>query len=68
MFDARGANENSSLQHFAEMVALLGPPPRDFLRRSTIASKYFDEHGPCFLRSSDIDHLAERFPLQVSAD
>ncbi|KAI9842414.1 MAG: hypothetical protein M1837_007159 [Sclerophora amabilis] len=46
MFDARDANkENSSLHHLAEMIALLGPPPRDFLQRSAIAAEYFDEHG-----------------------
>ncbi|KAI9678157.1 MAG: hypothetical protein M1817_006102 [Caeruleum heppii] len=46
LFDARDANkENSSLHHLAEMIALLGPPPRDFLQRSGTASEYFDEHG-----------------------
>lgn len=50
LFDARDANnENSNLYHLAEMIALLGPPPRDFLQRSAVAPKYFDEHGSCLL-------------------
>jgi serine/threonine-protein kinase SRPK3 len=46
MFSARGANnEQSSLYHLAEMVAILGPPPKDFLQQSETASQYFDKDG-----------------------
>ncbi|MCJ1398649.1 hypothetical protein MMC11_001850 [Xylographa trunciseda] len=38
-------NENSSLHHIAEMIALLGPPPSEFIRRSKLGSEYFDAHG-----------------------
>ena len=46
MFDARDENkEDSNTHHVAEMVALLGPPPREFLQRSEFALEFFDEHG-----------------------
>lgn len=31
--------------HLASMIALLGPPPREFLKRSQESSKYWDESG-----------------------
>jgi hypothetical protein len=46
MFDTRDENkENSNLHHMAEMVALLGPPPREMLQRSEYASEFFDVQG-----------------------
>ena len=33
--------------HLAEMIAYLGPPPTEFLRRSDEYKEYFDEHGKC---------------------
>lgn len=46
MFDAVDENEgNSDLHHIAEMIALLGPPSKDFLRRSQFISEYWDEEG-----------------------
>ncbi|MCJ1396678.1 hypothetical protein MMC18_009570, partial [Xylographa bjoerkii] len=46
MFDAKDQNnENSSLYHIAEMIALLGPPPLEFIQRSKLGSEYFDAHG-----------------------
>ena len=46
MFDARNAEkENSNLHHLAEMVALLGMPPKDFLQPSDYDSEFFDQHG-----------------------
>lgn len=69
MFDARDTNKKeSSLYHLAEMIALLGPPPRDFLKRSAIASEYFDEHGPCLLLSPALHHSAKSYLLQVSVN
>jgi len=32
-------------QHLAEMVALLGPPPKSFLERSEACKKYWDSEG-----------------------
>lgn len=31
--------------HLAAMIALLGPPPQEFLERSQEALKYWDEKG-----------------------
>lgn len=31
--------------HFAQMVALMGPPPKQFLERSDRCSKYWDSEG-----------------------
>ncbi|KAK2756125.1 hypothetical protein FQN54_005533 [Arachnomyces sp. PD_36] len=46
LFDARDENkENSNLHHLAEMVALLGSPPNDFLRKSDYAPEFFDDQG-----------------------
>jgi hypothetical protein len=38
--------------HLAEMVSLMGPPPKEFLRRSEKSRQYWDEEGrllPCKL-------------------
>lgn len=32
-------------QHLAEMVSLMGPPPREFLQRSKRCAAYFDDSG-----------------------
>ncbi|EFY97912.1 Protein kinase, ATP binding site [Metarhizium robertsii ARSEF 23] len=32
-------------QHLAEMVSLMGPPPREFLQRSKKCAAYFDDSG-----------------------
>jgi len=46
MFDARDINkENSNLHHIAEMVGLLGPPPKHFLERSEYSSSFLDQNG-----------------------
>lgn len=34
-------------QHFAEMVALLGPPPKAFLERSDKCLQFWDPEGKC---------------------
>jgi serine/threonine-protein kinase SRPK3 len=48
MFNVRDANnEPSKAKHLAHMVALLGPPPADFLQRSNVASEYFKADGEC---------------------
>lgn len=36
---------SSQSTHLAEMVACLGPPPREFLDRSIHSSKLFDDQG-----------------------
>ncbi|MCJ1385099.1 hypothetical protein MMC17_008218 [Xylographa soralifera] len=40
-----GSQAHSYRCHLAEMIAYLGPPPVEFLRRSKVSSNYFDEDG-----------------------
>lgn len=34
--------------HLAEVIALLGPPPKDLLARGQLASKFFSDEGMFF--------------------
>ncbi|KAK5687867.1 hypothetical protein LTR17_026698 [Elasticomyces elasticus] len=36
--------------HFAQMVSLMGPPPKQFLERSDRCRRYWDSEGEVFLR------------------
>ncbi|KAI4144712.1 MAG: hypothetical protein L6R39_004062 [Caloplaca ligustica] len=46
LFNARDVNgERSSLHHMAQMVAVLGPPPLDYLQRTETSWDYFDNTG-----------------------
>ncbi len=46
LFNAQDGNgEGSSLYHMAEMVAILGPPPLDYLQRTETSWEYFDDSG-----------------------
>lgn len=46
LFYAQDANEqDSDSHHLAEMIAYLGPPPREMLEKSEYANKYFDSSG-----------------------
>ena len=46
LFDAtNGGETTSTLYHLAEMVALLGPPPKELLARGDTASTWFAEDG-----------------------
>ncbi|KAH6724210.1 putative CDK4/6 [Leptodontidium sp. MPI-SDFR-AT-0119] len=46
LFDARDANnETTNIVHLAEMIALLGSPPKSFLEESPIVGDYFDKSG-----------------------
>jgi hypothetical protein len=46
LFDGRGSDGTHSDAHrLAEMVAMLGPPPPDFLRKSPHSLKYWDSSG-----------------------
>jgi hypothetical protein len=35
--------------HFAQMVSLMGPPPKEFLERSEQCRKYWDSEGEVLL-------------------
>lgn len=46
LFNAQDEHgENSSLHHIAEMVAVLGPPPLEYLQRTETSWEYFDDTG-----------------------
>ena len=50
MFNAKGPEGTpDSLYHMAHMIALLGPPPVDFLERcrSERRQEYYDSKGGC---------------------
>jgi hypothetical protein len=48
MFKVRDSKNELSMEHqLAHIVALLGPPPADFLKRDGIALKYFNADGEC---------------------
>lgn len=43
LFTGRDSEGNKSLEnHLAELVAVLGPPPLELLRRSLVAEEFFD--------------------------
>jgi len=46
LLDARGLDgRHSAVQHLAEMVALLRPPPLEFLQRSSESANYWTAEG-----------------------
>ncbi|KAJ5804251.1 kinase-like domain-containing protein [Penicillium psychrosexuale] len=46
LFYARDSQkQDSDANHIAEMIALLGPPPRDLLQNSDYATDFFDSEG-----------------------
>ncbi|OOF98767.1 hypothetical protein ASPCADRAFT_162455 [Aspergillus carbonarius ITEM 5010] len=46
LFYARDSDKNSSdSHHLAEMIAILGPPPKDMLRHSEYTGEFFDAKG-----------------------
>ncbi|OKL61200.1 hypothetical protein UA08_03152 [Talaromyces atroroseus] len=45
LFSAHKSGALNNEQHLAEMVSLMGPPPLEFLRRSPISQRYWDEEA-----------------------
>lgn len=46
MFQARNdQNDLDDTSHLAQMVAVMGPPPKEFLERSELSSLWWDENG-----------------------
>ncbi|OGM43841.1 putative serine/threonine protein kinase [Aspergillus bombycis] len=46
LFYARDPEKNSSdTHHLAEMIAVLGPPPKDILQKTDYGTKFFDING-----------------------
>lgn len=49
LFDSRtDENELSNIKHLSQIVAYLGPPPREFLEKDGSAFLFFDENGTLF--------------------
>ena len=44
-------------QHLAEMVSLLGPPPKEFLEKSDKSRQYWDPEGKCMICASYENHV-----------
>ena len=42
------SREQSTRLQIARMIALLGPPPKDLLKRGTLTKRFFDEDGKTF--------------------
>ena len=68
LFSARRpSGEHLSLFHLAEMYAMLGPPPLDYLQRSETSWKYFEKDGawknlapiPATSLEASVTHLSE---------
>ncbi|KAE8350529.1 protein kinase [Aspergillus coremiiformis] len=62
LFYARDSDKNDSdSQHLAEMIALLGPPPREILDNSEYARSFFDSDGNwkglCEIPSTSLEKL-----------
>jgi hypothetical protein len=62
LFYARDGNkQNSESHHIAEMIAYLGPPPREMLEKSEYAKKLFDNSGKSHSLSSGLDRFHSHF-------
>lgn len=55
LFDGRGPDgRHSDAQLLAEMIAMLGPPPAEFLRKSSLSQNYWDISGGSITRCSNV--------------
>ncbi|EME82206.1 uncharacterized protein MYCFIDRAFT_188967 [Pseudocercospora fijiensis CIRAD86] len=65
LFNARGPDgEQSSLYHLAQMVAILGPPPIEYLQRTETSRQHFETDGtwkaPASIPDRTLDTLEGR--------
>ena len=69
LFTARGKQgENSSLHHIAEMVAVLGSPPLEYLQRTETSWEYFDDKGKWKGATEIPDISSESLEEQLSGE
>jgi serine/threonine-protein kinase SRPK3 len=62
LFYAQDENkQNSESHHIAEMIAYLGPPPREMLEKSEYANNFFDDSGNSHPLSSGLDRFHSHF-------
>lgn len=55
------AQKSSASHHVAEMVGYLGIPPLEYLHRSEITKKVFDEQGQCAFEPRPTCPRSDRF-------
>ncbi|KAM3416881.1 hypothetical protein BST61_g8469 [Cercospora zeina] len=73
LFPARDEHGRySEAHHLAQMVAILGPPPQDFLRRSSKCEKYWDQNGNWIgnvpVPDSSLTNMEKRLSSKEQAD
>lgn len=55
LFQTRGPDgKDSTPQHVAQMIALLGPPPPDLLQSSPRTGEFYEENGKRVARSAPV--------------
>ncbi|KAI6830817.1 protein kinase [Hortaea werneckii] len=54
--------------HFAQMVSLMGPPPKQFLERSDRCRKYWDAEGNWIAATSIPDQTLETREMRLTGD
>lgn len=48
LFYARDSDKKSSdAHHLAEIIAIIGPPPKEMIKNSAYATEFFDSDGMC---------------------
>lgn len=70
MFQVTGPDDApSKMHHLAHIVAFLGPPPADFLKKSSIWPEYFNEDGKLWHDSGpekhDTNHPYRKVPGKI---
>ncbi|KAJ0420108.1 kinase-like protein [Aspergillus carlsbadensis] len=60
--------ETDHARRYAEMIALLGPPPTEFLERSQISLKFWDENGNWRGLAEIPTHTLEECELRLGGD
>lgn len=67
LFSAKNSDgKYSESHHLAQMVAILGNPPPEFLAASKRSSKYWDQHGELCINSSFATQTSSDRPTQAS--
>lgn len=77
-FRSEMEGEHDDERHLAEMVSVMGPPPKAFLERSEKCQKYWDTEGaeelmllllslPSLLHHSGPYQIHSRFPMPTSS-
>jgi hypothetical protein len=61
MFTERQPSRDASTPaHIARMIALLGPPPIDLIKRGQFSTLFFDEEGKFIIEASALPLMSHR--------